>query len=159
MRVRYILETHRNEDYVSGSIELASVSGAEIWHADGQWDYRYGTPVSDEQEWRVGRLKIKALLSPGHTPGMMSYLLHDDDDAPWVLFSGDALFSGDVGRVDFMGIDRLDEMAALLYGTLFERFLPYGDGIIVCPAHGPGSVCASAISDRVWTTIGLEPMP
>ncbi len=73
-----------------------------------------------------------------------------------MLFSGDALFAGDVGRVDFMGSDRLDEMAALLYGTLFERLLPLGDGIIVCPAHGPGSVCAPAISDRVWTTIGLE---
>ncbi|MGD0232613.1 MAG: MBL fold metallo-hydrolase [Syntrophorhabdales bacterium] len=156
MRIRYVLETHRNEDYVSGSVELASISGAEIWHADSQWDYRYGMPVSDGQEWRVGHLKIKALLSPGHTPGMMSYLLHDDADAPWILFSGDALFAGDVGRVDFMGSDRLDEMAALLYGTLFERLLPHGDGIIVCPAHGPGSVCAPAISDRVWTTIGLE---
>jgi hydroxyacylglutathione hydrolase len=156
MRIRYVLETHRNEDYVSGSVELASTTGAEIWHADAQWDYRYGTPVSDGQEWRVGHLKIKALLSPGHTPGMMSYLLHDDGDAPWILFSGDALFAGDVGRVDFMGSDRLDEMAALLYGTLFERFLPLGDGIIVCPAHGSGSICAPAISNRVWTTIGLE---
>ena len=156
MRIRYILETHRNEDYVSGSVELASISGAEIWHADSQWDYRYGMPANDGQEWRVGRLKITALLSPGHTPGMMSYLLHDDKDAPWILFSGDALFAGDVGRVDFMGSDKLDEMATLLYGTLFERFLPLGDGIVVCPSHGPGSVCAPAISERVWTTIGLE---
>ncbi len=156
MRIKYVLETHRNEDYVIGSIELASISGAEIWHADAQWNYRYGKPVRDRQEWRVGRLKIKALLSPGHTPGMMSYLLHDDEDEPWMLFSGDALFAGDVGRVDFMGSDRLDEMAALLHATLFERLLPLGDGIIVCPAHGPGSVCAPAISNRVWTTIGLE---
>jgi hydroxyacylglutathione hydrolase len=156
MRIKYVLETHRNEDYVSGSVELASISGAEIWHADSQWDYRYGKPVRDGQEWLVDHLKIKALLSPGHTPGMRSYLLHDDGDAPWILFSGDALFAGDVGRVDFMGSDRLDEMAALLYGTLFERLLPLGDGVIVCPAHGPGSVCAPAISNRVWTTIGLE---
>lgn len=156
MRIKYILETHRNEDYLIGSIELASLSGAEIWHADSQWDYRYGQPVSDGQEWRVGPLKIVALLSPGHTPGMMSYLLHDDSGAPWVLFSGDALFAGDVGRVDFMGTDKLDEMATLLYGTLFERFFSYGDGVIVCPAHGSGSVCGSAISERVWTTIGLE---
>ncbi len=156
MSIRYILETHRNEDYVSGSVELASISGAEVWHADSQWNYRYGNPVLDGQEWRLGSLKIKAILSPGHTPGMMCYLLHDDADAPWVLFSGDALFAGDVGRVDFMGSDRLDEMATLLYGTLFERLLPYGDAVIVCPAHGSGSVCAPSISDRVWTTIGLE---
>ena len=156
MRIRYVLETHRNEDYVSGSVELASITGAEIWHADAQWNYRYGRPVYDGQDWRIGHLKVRALLSPGHTPGMMSYLLHDDKDAPWVLFSGDALFAGDVGRVDFMGSDRLVEMAALLHRTLFEKLLPLGDGIIVCPAHGPGSVCAPAISDRVWTTIGLE---
>ncbi len=156
MRIRHIFETHRNEDYLSGAVELASMTGAEVWHADSQWDYRYGTPARDGQEWRVGSLKIRAILSPGHTPGMMSYLLHDEEGAPWIVFTGDALFAGDVGRVDFMGSDRLDEMAALLYGTLFERLLPLGDGVIVCPAHGPGSVCASDISTRVWTTIGLE---
>jgi hydroxyacylglutathione hydrolase len=156
LRIRYILETHRNEDYVSGSVELASLTGAEIWHADSQWEYGYGRPVRDGQEWRVGGLLIKAVLSPGHTPGMMSYLLHDDEGTPWVLFTGDALFAGDVGRVDFMGTERLDEMAALLYATLFERLLPLGDGVIVCPAHGPGSVCGTAISNRIWTTIGLE---
>ncbi len=112
-----------NEDYVIGSVELASISGAEVWHADSQWNYRYGNPVLDGQEWRLGHLKIKAILSPGHTPGMMSYLLHDDADAPWVLFSGDALFAGDVGRVDFMGSDRLDEMATLLYGTPLRKAL------------------------------------
>jgi hydroxyacylglutathione hydrolase len=156
MRIRHIFETHRNEDYLSGSVELASITGAEVWHADSQWDYRYGKPAQDEQEWRVSGLIIKAILSPGHTPGMMSYLLHDEEGAPWVVFTGDALFAGDVGRVDFMGSDRLDEMAALLYGTLFDRLLPLGDGVIVCPAHGPGSVCGSHISTRVWTTIGLE---
>lgn len=156
MRITNILETHRNEDYVIGSVELASMSGAEVWHADSQWDYQYGAAVRDGQEWRVGGLKILAILSPGHTPGMMSYLLHDEEDAPWVLFTGDALFAGDVGRVDFMGKEKLNDMAALLYGTLFERLLPYGDGVIVCPAHGSGSVCAPAISGRIWTTIGLE---
>jgi hydroxyacylglutathione hydrolase len=156
LRIRHIFETHRNEDYVSGSVELAAITGAEIWHADSQWDYRYGTGVQDGQEWRIGPLKLTALLSPGHTPGMMSYLLHDDTGAPWMLFTGDALFAGDVGRVDFMGTDKLEEMASLLYGTIFERFLPLGDGVIVCPAHGPGSVCGSDISNRTWTTIGLE---
>ncbi|OPY63730.1 MAG: putative polyketide biosynthesis zinc-dependent hydrolase BaeB [Syntrophorhabdaceae bacterium PtaU1.Bin034] len=156
MRIDYVFETHRNEDYLIGSVELASITGAEIWHADAQWDYRYGKPVSDGQEWRLGPLKIMALASPGHTPGMMSYLLHDDHGAPWMVFTGDALFAGEVGRVDFMGTDKLDEMAALLYDTLFGRLLTLGDGVIVCPAHGPGSVCGSAISNRVWTTIGLE---
>jgi hydroxyacylglutathione hydrolase len=156
MRIAYILETHRNEDYVIGSVELASLTGAEIWHADGQLKYGYGRAVTDGQQWSIGPLRITAIHSPGHTEGSMSYLLHDDHGFPWVLFSGDALFAGDVGRVDFLGTDRLREMAGHLYDTIFEKFLPLGDGIIVCPAHGAGSVCASAISSRPWTTIGIE---
>jgi len=155
-RIRSILETHRNEDYVIGSLELAARTGAEIWHADSQWEYLYGQAVEDGQTWQVGRLKLQAIHSPGHTPGMMSYLLHDPDGAPWVIFTGDALFAGDVGRVDLLGMDRAEEMAGLLYDTLFNKLLPLGDELIVCPAHGSGSVCGSAIAERLWTTIGLE---
>jgi hydroxyacylglutathione hydrolase len=76
--------------------------------------------------------------------------------APWIVFTGDALFAGDVGRVDLLGMDRAREMASLLYDTLFNKLLPLGDNIIVCPAHGAGSVCGSVISERTWTTIGFE---
>jgi hydroxyacylglutathione hydrolase len=156
MRIVSVLETHRNEDYLIGSLELAELTGAQIWHADRQWDYRYGLPAEDGQEWTVGGLKLKAIASPGHTTGMMSYLLHDEKKSPWMLFTGDALFAGDVGRVDLMGKERIEEMAGMLHETLFHRLLPLGDGIIVCPAHGSGSVCGAGISDRAWTTIGLE---
>jgi hydroxyacylglutathione hydrolase len=156
MRIKYIFETHRNEDYVIGSVGLASLTGAEIWHADGQLSYHYGQAASDNQEWHLGQLKIRAIHSPGHTEGSMSYLLHDDGGVPWVLFSGDALFAGDVGRVDFLGTGRLREMAGHLYDTIFGKFLPLGDGTIVCPAHGAGSVCGSVIAGRPWTTIGIE---
>jgi hydroxyacylglutathione hydrolase len=155
-RLAHILETHRNEDYAIGSVELAARTGAEVWHADAQWPYRYGQPVADGQTWRIGRLEVQALHSPGHTPGSMSYVLHEPGSAPWMVFSGDALFAGDVGRVDLLGADRLDEMAGQLYDTLFQKLLPLGDGVIVCPAHGSGSVCGSSISDRPWTTLGLE---
>lgn len=155
-QIAHILETHRNEDYVIGSLELAARTGAEIWHADKQMDYEYGRPVSDGNEWKVGRLKVQAIHSPGHTPGSMSYLLYDLDGSPWVAFTGDALFAGDVGRVDLMGMDQAEKMAGWLYTTLFDKLLPLGDHIIVCPAHGAGSVCGSAIADRVWTTMGLE---
>jgi len=156
LRIAHILETHRNEDYVIGSVELAARTGAEIWHADTQLDYQYGQPVEDGQTWQVGRLRLQAIHSPGHTPGSMSYLLHDPDGAPWVVFTGDALFAGEVGRVDLLGMDRAEELAGLLYDTLFDKLLPLGDEVIVCPAHGSGSVCGSAIAERVWTTIGLE---
>jgi hydroxyacylglutathione hydrolase len=155
-RITHVLETHRNEDYVIGSMGLAARSGAQMWHADGQWDYAYGRAVEDGQTWDVGRLKIEAIHSPGHTPGMMSYLLYDPDGAPWIVFTGDALFAGDVGRVDLLGEDRLHEMAGMLYDTLFHKLLPLGDEVIVCPAHGSGSVCGASIAERVWTTIGLE---
>lgn len=156
MRITAILETHRNEDYVVGSRGLSSRTGAQIWHADGDLDYAYGRAALDGQEWTVGRLRLRAIHSPGHTRGSMSYLLHDADGAPWVVFTGDALFAGDVGRVDFFGEERLEEMAGLLYETLFDKLIPLGDGLIVCPAHGSGSVCGSSIASRLWTTIGLE---
>lgn len=156
MRISLVLETHRNEDYVIGSVELADRTGAEIRHADSQWEYAYGDPVQDGASWRMGALRLEAMRAPGHTPGMMAYLLRDPGGEPWVVFTGDSLFAGDVGRVDLLGEDHLEEMAGLMYDTLWNRLLPLGDGVIVCPAHGAGSVCGSAIAARTWTTIGLE---
>ena len=154
--IDHVLETHRNEDYLVGSKEVEAATGAALYHADGQWDYKYGTAVQEGQEWQIGRLKIRALHTPGHTPGSMSYLLHDPDGNPWIIFTGDLLFSGDVGRMDLVGEDQLPEMAGMLYDSIFEKVLPLGDSIIVCPAHGAGSVCGSEIAERTWTTIGLE---
>lgn len=156
LAVKIILETHRNEDYVIGSVELASQTGAEIWHADSQLDYAYGQSVQDEQTWNLGQLKIRAIRTPGHTEGHMSYLLYDPDGSPWVIFTGDTLFAGDVGRVDLLGMDRAEEMAGLMYESIFEKILSQGDGIIICPAHGTGSVCGSSISERQLTSIGIE---
>jgi hydroxyacylglutathione hydrolase len=156
LRITNILETHRNEDYMTGAVELSARSGAAVWHAEAQLDYRYGKAVLDGQTWKVGGLTLKAIHSPGHTPGSMSYLLSDQDGVAWILFSGDALFAGDVGRVDLLGIEKTEEMAEQLYSTIFEKFLPLGDQVIVCPAHGAGSVCGSGISERIWTTIGIE---
>jgi len=154
--IHHVLETHRNEDYLIGSLELEAATGAVLFHADSQWDYQYGTAVQEGQVWQTGRLKIEAIHTPGHTPGSMSYLLCDPEGNPWMIFTGDLLFSGDVGRMDLLGEDRLSEMAGLLYDSLFNKVLPLGDSIIVCPAHGMGSVCGAEISERTWTTIGLE---
>ncbi len=155
-RLTHILETHRHEDFVLGSAALAARTGAAVWHADAQWEYRYGSPAADGQIWKTGRLTLTGLHSPGHTPGSMSYLLADPDGVPWMVFAGDTLFAGDVGRVDLLGMDRAPVMAGHLHDTLFRKLLPLGDGVIVCPAHGSGSVCAGDIGERMWTTIGLE---
>ncbi len=156
MRITHILETHRNEDYFVGTTALARRTGAEVWHADPQWDYRYGKAASPGQRWRVGRLEVEALFTPGHTPGSLSYLLRDPDGLAWTVFTGDALFAGDVGRIDLLGQERAEEMAGLLYDSIFQTLLPLGDGILVCPAHGAGSVCGESIAERLWTSIGLE---
>ena len=86
----------------------------------------------------------------------MSFLLRDVSGAPWVVFTGDALFAGDVGRSDFYGREKLEEMTWLLNDSNFGKLLPLGDGVIVAPAHGSGSACGTAIAERPWTTIGLE---
>ena len=156
MRIVHILETHRNEDYFVGSMELAERTGAEVWHADSQWNYRYGRPVQPGQKWKVGRLEFEAIHTPGHTPGSMSYLLRDPTGLSFMVFCGDALFAGEVGRIDLMGPEMAAENAGQLFDSLFGKLLPLGDEVIVCPAHGSGSVCGESISERLWTTIGLE---
>ncbi len=156
MRIGTILETHRNEDYVIGSVELARRTGARVLHADAALPYTYGQPVKDGEIIHVGKLTIRAANTPGHTLGHMSYLLSDPDGAPWVFFSGDTLFAGDVGRVDLAGMDRAGELAGLLHDSIVDKIFPLGDQIILCPAHGSGSVCAADIAERSMTTIGLE---
>ncbi|MCJ7443861.1 MAG: MBL fold metallo-hydrolase [Methanotrichaceae archaeon] len=156
MSIKHILETHRNEDYFAGSMELAQSTGSEIWHADGQLDYQYGQSIKDGQKWKVGRLEIEAINTPGHTLGSVSYLLRDSSGINWVVFTGDTLFAGDVGRIDLMGKDMAPILAGHLYSSIFGRLLLLGDEVIVCPAHGAGSVCGESIAERVWTTIGLE---
>ncbi len=156
MRIAFVLETHRNEDYFVGSMELAVRTEAEVWHADGQWDYQYGHTITTGQRWKVGRLEIEALATPGHTPGSMSYLLRDPFGIPWMLFCGDAIFAGDVGRIDLLGRNLAAENAGLLYESLFSIVLPLGDEVILCPAHGSGSVCGESIAERLWTSIGIE---
>jgi hydroxyacylglutathione hydrolase len=156
MRIVHILETHRNEDYFVGSMELARRTGAKAWHADSQLDYKYGEAVQPGQRWNVGRLVIEAIATPGHTPGSMSYLLRDPSGIAWMVFTGDALFAGEVGRIDLMGLEKAPEMASLLYDSIFQKLLPLGDEVLVCPAHGSGSVCGESIAERIWTTIGLE---
>ena len=155
-KIAHVLETHRNEDYVIGSRQLASATGAQVHHADSQLGYKYGRKVRDGQKWKFGSLELEAIHTPGHTPGHMSYLLRDYEGNPWMVFTGDALFSGDIGRTDLLGKKEMKKMARLLFRSIFEKLLPLGDEVIVCPAHGAGSVCGGSISERNWTTIGIE---
>lgn len=156
LKITDIFETHRNEDYLTGSRDLGEITKANVWHADSHLDYKYGKPAKGGKKWRIGRLKLQAIHTPGHTLGSMSYILYDTEGFPWMIFTGDTLFAGDVGRVDLYGPEKTREMANMLYDTIFEKILPLGDEVIVCPAHGSGSLCGNVIVDRPLTTIGIE---
>lgn len=155
--LRYVLETHRNEDFVIGSCELAARSDARILHGRGV-PFAYGEFVEDGQDLAVGDLRLRAIATPGHTAESMSYALTDTasgDDAV-MAFTGDALFVGEVGRTDLYGGDRREELAGWLYDSIFKRILPLGDGVILAPAHGGGSVCGGNILARNESTLGFE---
>lgn len=153
-RVLLVLETHRNEDYVSGSLELANATGAAVYHGD-QLEFGYGNPLQDGQEFSLGGLVIRAMHTPGHTYESHCYLV-SDSRGPFLLFSGDTLFSGDVGRTDLAGPESTRDLSEKLFSSLRERIVPLGPEIMVLPAHGAGSVCGYTISEREMTTIGLE---
>ncbi len=156
-QIKYIFETHRNEDYVIGSIELSHMTGARIVHGPGlEWEY--GETSSDGQEFGFGSLSIRALHTPGHSPESMSYALYDSEsgDRAIAVFTGDTLFVGDTGRTDFLGPEMTPVMAAKMYDSIKQRLLPLGDGAILFPAHGAGSVCGGKIGEREISTLGLE---
>lgn len=157
LRIKYIFETHRNEDYVIGSVELDSFTGAEIYHGPGL-DWGYGNTLRDGQEFQIGNLKLTAIHTPGHTDESISYAVADlsSGEAVVMVFTGDALFVDDVGRTDLYGAEEAPRLASNLYDSIFNKLLPLGDGVILCPAHGAGSVCGLNIADRDESTLGIE---
>ncbi|MCF7859766.1 MAG: MBL fold metallo-hydrolase [Candidatus Cloacimonetes bacterium] len=156
LKIQYVLETHRHEDFVSGSTELAKHTDAEVFHADLQLDYQYGKGIKEGQSWLIGDYDLEAISTPGHTTGSFSFLLKDADKTDWILFSGDTMMAGDLGRTDLVSEKLTKQMTETLYNSLVKKILPLHDGVIICPAHGSGSVCGSDISEREWTSLGIE---
>lgn len=155
--IDYIFETHRNEDYVVGSLELAKHTEAKIYH--GSWpEFKYGKVVDDGEEFRVGNIKVTTLATPGHTPGCRSYVVTDlsTGDKPVLVCTGDTLFIGDTGRTDFGGPINREKWSTWLYESIHEKLLPLGDHVMLCPAHGSGSVCGTRIARREYSTLGAE---
>jgi hydroxyacylglutathione hydrolase len=155
--ILYAFETHRNEDYVIGSLELKDVTGAEICHS-GETRFGYGDhDLADGDTFRVGRLRVECLHTPGHTRDSICYAVHNSPrGGPFMVFTGDTLFVGDVGRTDLPGLDTWEEMSGLLHDSLHGKLLPLGDSVIVYPSHTAGSICGSHIGARDVTTIGYE---
>ena len=157
--IRYVFETHRNEDFVIGSKQIADSANIEIYHGP-VLDWKYGITLKDGQEFSLGVLKIKAIHTPGHTDESMSYVVYDTStgNEAVMVFTGDALFVGDTGRIDMYGPESSEKNAINLYNSLFNKLIPLGDQCIILPAHGAGSVCGADINERELSTIGLERM-
>ena len=156
LRITRVFETHRNEDYVIGSLELARATGATVHHG-AALPFAYGEPVRDGDRFRVGSLEIRVLETPGHTEESISLAVSETESPKRALavFTGDALFAGDTGRTDFFP-GREEEMGGTLYDSLHRKIFPLGDDVILCPAHGSGSVCGVNIADRDLSTLGYE---
>ncbi len=157
-KIKLILETHRNEDYVVGSTELQRLTNAEIGHGK-QLNFKYGEhSLQDNETLSLGNLKIKALHTPGHTDESLSYAIFDPEKSSdaVMVFTGDTLFAGSVGRTDLQGAAARPVQAEKLYISIKEKLLPLGDQALVYPAHGSGSVCGNDISDQDYSTIGIE---
>ena len=155
-RITHILETHRNEDYVIGSTDLARLTGATVYHG-AELPFAYGETAGEGDTFDLNGVRLTVLETPGHTDESISIAVADltTGSDPFAVFTGDALFVGDVGRTDFFP-DRAEQVAGLLYDSLFGRLLPLGDEVIVLPAHGAGSVCGAGLAQRDLTTLGYE---
>lgn len=159
LQIRYVLETHNHNDFVSGAKELAACLGAEHI-ASGEAGLRFPYhAVRHGDELRLGELLVRTLRTPGHTPEHLSYALYDTTrttQAPLLVFTGGDLLVGAVGRPDLLGRELGQQLAPQLYDSLHDTLLPLGDGTLVLPTHGAGSLCGRGISATRLSSIGYE---
>ncbi len=156
--IRYIFETHIHADFISGSRELSTKTGAEIFvGAEGDYGFECSLLYEDD-EIEIGELKLKVVHTPGHTPEHLCYLIGGGKGAEktWGIFSGDTLFAGEIGRPDLLGKKNEKKLASQLFDSLHNKIFNLNDDLIVYPAHGKGSPCGASIGDRSTTTIGYE---
>ena len=155
--IKYIFETHFHADFVSGHLELSEKTQAPIVYGPGTQTSFKIQEAKDGEIFTIGKLKIKAIHTPGHTLESTSYLLYDENEKPYCIFTGDTLFVGDVGRPDlFSGNLNKEELAGKMYDTLQEKIKTLPDDVLVYPAHGPGSACGKNLGKETFSTIGEQ---
>lgn len=158
VQIKYIFETHFHADFVSGHVDLARKTGAEIVFGPGaKTDYKIHE-AEDGEEFKIGKLTIRVLHTPGHTLESTTYLLLDEHEKPHCIFTGDTLFIGDVGRPDLAIKSNLtqEDLAGMLYDSLRSKIMILPDDVIVYPAHGAGSACGKNMSKETWDTLGNQ---
>ena len=158
LRIRHIFETHLHADFVSGHRELAARTGATIYIGKAAGATFPHVDVTDGFELRVGRLRIRALETPGHTPESICLVVTDEEKSqqPWAVLTGDTLFIGDVGRPDLSKSHTPQQLAGLMYDSLHDKLLKLPDSVLVYPAHGAGSLCGRNMRAERSSTIGTE---
>ncbi|ULN47697.1 rhodanese-like domain-containing protein [Mycolicibacterium goodii] len=158
--IELVIETHFHADFLSGHLELAKATGAKIVYsavAETEFD---SMAVADGEHYSLGEVTLEFRHTPGHTPESMSIVVyeHADDEVPYGVLTGDALFIGDVGRPDLLasiGFTR-EELAEKLYDSLHSKLMTLPDATRVYPAHGAGSACGKNLSTDLWSTMGEQ---
>lgn len=166
LKITHIAETHIHADYLSGTLELAELTGAQCYLSDeGGKDWQYEFPhigLKDGDQIHLGNLIFKVLHTPGHTPESLSFVLIDTPATmdPVMIFTGDFVFVGDVGRPDLLenaaGLIGTKEIGAQQMFKSLQHFLTLPDYIQVWPAHGAGSACGKALGAVPSSTVGYE---
>ena len=157
-KIKYVFETHFHADFVSGHIDLADKTNSKIIYGpNANTDYPIYNAV-DNEEFKLGKITIKVLHTPGHTLESTTYLLIDENGNNHAIFTGDTLFIGDVGRPDLAISGDLSEkdLAGMLFESLRNKIMPLEDSILVYPAHGAGSSCGKNLSKETFSTLGEQ---
>jgi hydroxyacylglutathione hydrolase len=156
--IRHIFETHLHADFVSGHKELAARTGAAIYVGARANAIFPHVEVRDGFELHIGKIRLEALETPGHTPESICLVVTDEEKSPtpWAVFTGDTLFIGDVGRPDLSETHTPAELAGMLYHSLHGKVLQLADDVLVYPAHGAGSLCGRNMRPERFSTIGIE---
>lgn len=159
--IRHVVLTHLHADFIAGHLELRDKTGAAIYlGAKAKAEYAF-RPLGEGDAIEMGRVRLEALETPGHTPESISLKVFDlnrDARVPYAVLTGDTLFVGDVGRPDLrasLGWSAAD-LGSLLYDSLRDKLMALPDASLVYPAHGAGSLCGKAISKKTVSTIGDE---
>jgi glyoxylase-like metal-dependent hydrolase (beta-lactamase superfamily II) len=155
-----VFETHVQADHVSGLPALVARTGATAYLPAGAGvDFPHHA-LEDDERVELGNTVVTAIATPGHAPAHHAYLVADrrrGDEEPWLLFSGDSLLIGDVGRPDLHVAGDVRGQARLLHRSL-GRLLELDDGVVVLPSHYAGSVCGRGLSGNPVSSIGFERM-
>ncbi len=157
--LKYIFETHFHADFVSGHLDLSQKTGAPIVYGPTAKPEFEAIIAEDHQIFEIGNIKIKVLHTPGHTLESTTYLLIDENGKETAIFSGDTLILGEVGRPDLAqkaANMTQEELAGMLYDSLYNKILPLADDITVYPAHGAGSACGKNMMKETVDTLGNQ---